>query len=68
MMKGEIRLESASNQLVIIDAYIIDELNEKKSELYDEGAPAWLPCPGYEAEMDKPAEEDSNQRVIIIEL
>ncbi len=66
MMKGETK-SRASGQIEIIDAYIIDELNEKNHELAIEMPPAHLPSPAYEQDIDE-AVADNQQCVIIIEF
>lgn len=69
MMKGLFGIGRLSNQMVIIDAYIIEELAERNKVLYDEGATAQLPCPHYDMDIDEAvAEDDKEESVIIIEL
>lgn len=70
MVKGEIRTGRISDRIDIIDAYIIDELNERKRQQNIDGASAQLPYPHYEYEMelDESSVEDDDDNVIIIDL
>ncbi len=67
MAKSEIGVENIAGDLTIIDAYIIDELNEINRRTRDEGLSPQLPYSHYEMELDEVA-EDVQSRVIIIEF
>lgn len=69
MMKVVSGIEHISNHVDIIEAYIIDELNERIQSIEDKES-AHLPSPRYEYEMEyeNTHAEDSEERVIIIEL
>jgi hypothetical protein len=68
MMKGEIGSRRISNHMVIIEAYIIDELNEQERERNQERMSTELPYPSYEMELDEAPADNNEQTVIIIDM